>query len=280
MRTDGLPYLNGKAMVFPSLASLSDEFAQFYELFSLHGVSVRLYNLLISRAEGTAFASREPLISVISDTDIRMLQKGDLARDIEHVFNEFFSVLSGANDPALLAHCFVETNESYAADRSLETITSALINTVSSLRSDTQGLQREIRSALIARRGQTVLIIGNKGAGKSTFIDRFFRNVLKRSLREKCLVARVDLGTSTGDRARLGEWLNRKLIDAVEKALYVDGIPNYDELRGLFSETINAGPRAPISIFTAGIQTKSVLRLANTWTMSVDGSRSSTYAGY
>jgi len=51
-----------------------------------------------------------------------------------------------------------------------------------------------------------VLLIGNKGAGKSTFIDRFFEQVLPRSTREKCVVARVDLQDYHGDPKGIVSW--------------------------------------------------------------------------
>ena len=59
-------------------------------------------------------------------------------------------------------------------------------------------LQEHVKAAVESQRGEFVLIIGNKGAGKSTFIDRFFRLVLEKELRERCLVVRVNLQDSDG----------------------------------------------------------------------------------
>ena len=66
-------------------------------------------------------------------------------------------------------------------------------------------LLQHLRSAIETQRGEFVLIIGNKGAGKTTFIDRFFRLVLSAQLRQRCLLARIDvaelLGRSCDDNA-------------------------------------------------------------------------------
>jgi ABC-type lipoprotein export system ATPase subunit len=70
-------------------------------------------------------------------------------------------------------------------------------------------LEDQIRSAIELKKGEFVLIIGNKGAGKSTFINRFFRLVLDKQLRNNCLVLRVDLANSDGNQATISRLANR-----------------------------------------------------------------------
>ena len=84
-------------------------------------------------------------------------------------------------------------------------------------------------------RGEKVLIIGNKGSGKSTFIERFFEVSLNRELRAKCLFVRIDLAMFAGDREdSLGDWLDRRLQGEIDRALYGSDSPEYDELQGVF----------------------------------------------
>lgn len=235
VRVDGVEYLDGSAAVFPDFEAIERRFAEFYDLFSQEGVRSRLYSVYLDREEGSALSSIDPLVSVVPAVDIYLMRKSDLARDMELLFNEFFKTLTGETDQELLAHCFVESSESREADRSLEKITRELVNHVQTIRGEAgYELRREIEVSFETKRGQVVLIVGNKGAGKTTFVDRFFKFKLDRTLRERCLVLKVDLAESPGSIDGLPEWLTDRLIDAAENALYDGRNPSYDELQGIF----------------------------------------------
>ncbi|MDF5712273.1 MAG: hypothetical protein PUP90_32525, partial [Nostoc sp. S4] len=207
VRTDGLPPKEGKAVVFPSFEAIQQNFAVFYDLFSSEGMLANLYQVHVHEAEGLQVRQNEILEAVTALSERRLLQKAPLLRDLEGVYRNFFSTISG-DDPDMLAKCFVESKESRAADESLEKITSNLLNRIDIVNSEKGAeLEDEIRSAIELKKGEFVLIIGNKGAGKSTFINRFFRLNLNRKLREHCLVLRVDVANSDGNEATISDWL-------------------------------------------------------------------------
>jgi hypothetical protein len=87
---------------------------------------------------------------------------------------------------------------------------------------------------MASKRSETVLLIGNKGAGKSTFIDRFFHQILPLRLREKCVSVRVDLGNYHGDPKGIIGWAILQLREALEKGVCASHPPSYDELQGIF----------------------------------------------
>lgn len=234
VRTDGLPPKDGKAVVFPSFEAIQQNFALFYDLFSQQGMLGNLYQVHVHEAEGLQVSQNEVLEPVTSLHERHLLQKSQLLRDLENIYRNFFSTISG-EDPDMLAQCFVESKESRAADESLEKITSHLLNRIDVVNSERGAeLEDQIRSAIEIKKGEFVLIIGNKGAGKSTFIDRFFRLVLDKQLRGDCLVLRVDLASSDGNEATISNWLIDKLKIELEKNLFEDGYPTYDELQGIF----------------------------------------------
>jgi len=234
VRTDGLPPKEGKAVVFPDFKAIQQNFAIFYDLFSPEGMLANLYQVHVHEAEGLQVSQNEILEAVTDLSERRLLQKAPLLRDLEGIYRNFFSTISG-EDPDMLAKCFVESKESRAADESLEKITNNLLNRIDVVNSQEGGeLQDEIRSAIELKKGEFVLIIGNKGAGKSTFIDRFFRLVLDKQLRDNCLVLRVDLANSDGNQATISDWLIDKLKTELELNLFKDGYPDYDDLQGVF----------------------------------------------
>lgn len=235
VRTDGIPADNGKAIVFPSLDAISNNFAQFYDLFSKEGVTKGLYTLCIREAEGFRLQEAEKLYSIFEPSNIRLLSKSALAVDMERIFKEFFSTMSGDTDSEMLARCFVESRESREADASLEKITRDLINKITVMSSGKGGeLERHIRYAVEAQRGEFVLIIGNKGAGKSTFIDRFFRLILDKALRKKCVLARIDMRDSTGDVDTVSGWIFEQLRRELEENLFHDESPTFKQLQDVF----------------------------------------------
>lgn len=183
VRIDGKSPGEGKAIVFPNFDSIIESFAIFYELFSKEGILNQLNRVHMHEAEGLNVSTMVKLYQVVDKSNICMLRKSKLATDMDRIFAEFFGAMSGENDPEMLAKCFVESKESKQADANLDKIARNLINQINIV-SPSQGeeLQEQIRSAVESRRGEFVLIIGNKGAGKSTFIDRFFRLVLDRAL--------------------------------------------------------------------------------------------------
>jgi energy-coupling factor transporter ATP-binding protein EcfA2 len=234
VRTDGIPPKEGKAIVFPSLEAIEQKFATFYDLFSRQGILDNLYQVHIHEAEGLQVSQGEILEPVIEFSERRLLNKTSLLRDLESVYRSFFSTISG-EDPDMLAQCFVESKESRAADESLEKISRNLLNKVDIVNSE-QGteLANQMRESIDLQKGEFVLIIGNKGAGKSTFIDRFFRLVLDSKLREGCLVLRLDLADSDGNQSTISDWLVSKLKIELETNLFKDNYPTYEDLQGIF----------------------------------------------
>ncbi len=235
VRTDGVPPKEGKAIVFPNLESIQQNFAVFYDLFSREGMLANLYQVHIHEAEGLKVHHSELLNSVLEISQRRLLQKSALVADIENVYRSFFSMMSGEDDPDMLAKCFVESKESRSADENLEKITRNLLNRIDIVNSE-KGieLEKQIRESVELKRGEFVLIIGNKGAGKSTFIDRFFRLVLEKSLRENCLVIRIDIADSNGNQSTIVSWLIDKLKSELENSLFKGEYPSYEELQGVF----------------------------------------------
>jgi energy-coupling factor transporter ATP-binding protein EcfA2 len=235
LRTDGKPPTDGKALVFPTLETIRDNFAAFYDLFSRDGVLSNRYQVYVHEAEGLHVAHSEVLYHVLEPNEVRLLSKSKLSADLENVFRSFFGTMSGDNDPEMLARCFVESKESREADISLQKITRNLINRIDVVEpGEGSELRDHVKFAVESQRGEFVLIIGNKGAGKSTFIDRFFRMMLGKELRERCLVVRVNLQDSDGRLDTVADWLRSRMIEEVERAFFGEKSPTYDELQGIF----------------------------------------------
>ena len=135
----------------------------------------------------------------------------------------------------MLINCFVETRESRIADFSLEKITANVLGNISPNNKDVdKELANLIEMAVEVESGQTIFIVGPTGAGKSTFLDRFFRKTLSNKLRQQCLVVRVNCLDASGREETVLRWLTEQLIACLEELLYAGGAPSWDELQGLY----------------------------------------------
>lgn len=235
IRTDGKKPSDGKAAIFNSLDTIEQNFTQFFELLAKDHVVNRVYRAILNEAEGFSLSPREDLHFAFEDASIRVDQKTEHARDLEEIFDTFFSTISGDSDQNLLINCFVESKESQLADKVLARITSEILDQLKPVDSSTGGqLARELERAAYSRRGEKILLIGNKGSGKSTFVDRFFNITLSPEIRNQCLFLKIDLARFSGNEIELSNWLDKTLQEEIDKALYSGSPPTYDELQGVF----------------------------------------------
>lgn len=233
--TSGSPFKSNDAFVFPSLHALSNDFATFYELLSKECVAKKLYNRRFDELHNRRSFLTQALIAPIPDAEVRIKRKSDLAFDLDQVFESFFSRLAGQHDTDMLVECFVETRESRVADLALEKITANVLGNISSTNKDVDAeLSALIESAVSAESGQTVFIVGPTGAGKTTFLERFFQKTLSSTLRRQCVVVRVNCLDSTGNEEHVLNWLTEVLIKNFENQLYTSGSPSWDDLQGLY----------------------------------------------
>ncbi|MFZ1296666.1 MAG: hypothetical protein WAT16_01380, partial [Saprospiraceae bacterium] len=231
---DGKQVLDGKGFVFSTLESVQHEFKLFYELLSPEGISDLRFRALFQEVEGAEIRKKDFAKSIKDEYSLKVIPKKQHALDFDRVMNEFFSKLTGDSDPDLLKECFVETKESKVADKELLRISEDLIRRVHSLETEQAELLTEIiEKVRTTNRHEFVILIGSKGAGKSTFIQRFFENVIQQDLREQCIVIRIDLGLSDGNLSTIVDWLNTTLLEECERVLY-NGKPSFEEIQGMF----------------------------------------------
>jgi hypothetical protein len=207
---------------------------------SKEGVTEKRYLVIFSRVEGTLITPTIDWHIVVEDRRNQLIPRDRLAQDLDRVFDRFFKSLLDETDMQMLIECFVDTKESRLADSTMQKLAEEVLADISSLSSGAgEELQEEIAGAIDSKLGEIVLIVGNKGAGKSTFIDRFFKLVLARNLRERCAVLRADLAAATQDEALVEPWLTERLIDQLENRLFDAGLPDYDDLQGMYYAEYN-----------------------------------------
>lgn len=242
---DGRDTMDGMGFVFPSLDSVHSHFRLFWDLLSFEASSEFRYRAHFQEAEGRPIRMHAFHAPLRGPDTRRFLPRNKLSGDLDRVMTSFFRRLSGDADPEVLAKCFVVTRESQNADERLARISEDLVDRIRSLNTESgEQLTELIERVKGTQRNEFVIIVGTKGSGKTTFIDRFFRHVLPSPLLSECVTARVNLADSEGDEASIATWLDRQLLETLEGAVF-GGAPSFEELQGMFFDEYKRRSEGP-----------------------------------
>ena len=232
---DGMDSRAGCGFVFSSLEEVYAHFKLFYDLLSYPKVTQYAFRAHFQEAEGNRIRKSDFRKSLRNSSAPSLIPADPLSADLDKVLKSFFRRLTGDDDPDLLEKCFVITKESQRAEARLARIAEELAGRIKTLDTDKgTGLTQVIDRVSTTQKNEFVVLVGTKGAGKTTFIDRFFRTVLPRQLANVCVVVKVNVADSDGDSATLTTWLNTTLLAKVEDALFHEAPPTFEEIRGMF----------------------------------------------
>jgi predicted type IV restriction endonuclease len=229
---DGVDTLEGKAFVFPSLQCVHDQFALFFDLLARQRVKNLVFRGLLQEAEGRIIRHPEFERRLRHQESSRFLTQPDIASALDRIMTSFFQRLSNDHDKEMLEECFVETKESKAAEQRLLRLAEDLVGHIQALDTGSgKQLSTLLDRAQMSQLNQFILIVGTKGAGKSTFIQRFFDLKLPSRFQGVCVPIFINLADSEGDEAHIVDWLRRTLLEKSENALG-GSTPSWDEIVG------------------------------------------------
>jgi AAA domain len=232
---DGKDTLDGMAYLFTSLSEVRKNFPLFYNLLSYEEAMRFTYRAYFQEVEGRIIRTHNIRKALRTQNSRKLLNPGPLSSDLDRIMTSFFRRLTGDSDPDLLSKCFVVTRESHQAEERIARISEDLVNKIKDLDTDSgEQLTDLIDRVKSTQRNEFVIIVGTKGAGKTTFIDRFFKFILPKKLLDECIIARVNVADSDGSEKNVVDWLDNNLLQVLETSLFNDQSPTYDEVQGMF----------------------------------------------
>ena len=231
----GMNYRDAQAFVFPSLKAVEAHFAEFFDLLSRIQVAKRIYTQSFDEIHNNRVLLDQKLYAAFPEEQIRINKKPQMSFDLDRVFDNYFGRMRGDDDPELLIQCFVETRESRIADFSLEKVTANVLGNIDPESRDIdERLSAVVANTMDVDEGETIFIVGPTGSGKTTFVDRFFRKTLDATLRNQCVDVRVNCLDSSGAEEAIVPWMIDQIIELIEKRLFPDGYPSFEDLRGMY----------------------------------------------
>jgi hypothetical protein len=242
-REDSVPPDRGFAFVFRSLEHLKeiDTFKQFYELLSKRAVSGQSYKVAFYKVEGRLKSSVQlktsRLVNLEKGADLRC-KISDLGKALDPVIQQLFITMSPEREREIIRECFVITRDSQNNDTRLERLLDEVAENIEPIDSrDGQGqrLHREIEQGVEIPDSRTVVLIGQIGSGKSTYLDRFFAEIVADSLKKKIMVVKLNLERSRPDQETFISFLRRETIRQLEVAIFGTEHPTFEQLKGAFN---------------------------------------------
>ena len=173
----GAAWGNLKSLVFHSLEDVFQRFGDFYGLVSREAVK---NNSLEERLGETTIIT--PPIAILPRESINyfpVVEQPPLNQIIGAFFNHFMTDITDSSQERMLQQCYVENNEINEFSRDLQQILQydASLEDTEILQEDADQSNLEeaiqIQSTLV--NPKTILLVGNVGVGKSTFLYRFMK---------------------------------------------------------------------------------------------------------
>ncbi|MGA3115597.1 MAG: hypothetical protein ABSF90_14335 [Syntrophobacteraceae bacterium] len=247
-RSDGLPPLDGKALVFPSLDFALSHFQELWNALSKPGIEKKyLYFTLIGDVRRelpqklSSTISRYPGTKSrnIFQTNLQILSElviEDIARssDLETLFLKECYCLSGAlSQHSLISKYILQTRYAALFDSSAPgPLTIPL--------TDKKGISPELIAESLSRR--PILLIGDRGVGKTTFVNHLIR-IDAPEVFQDAVTLYIDFGSQAALALNLREFVPQEIIRQLRDSYQVD-VEERNFVRGVYNleiERFNKG---------------------------------------
>lgn len=241
-RSDGLPPLEGRALVFPSLQFMLDNFLEFWQAVSKPGIQEkRLQHRLLG--EGLPELPPKPSATITSypgvkgrnnlQTDLQIVSElviEDLprSRDVEDRFLEECYSQSGAlSQYALTSRAILQAR--YAA---LFDTDNPGPNTSPAV--GKEGVSAEVFAQSLSRR--PVILIGDVGVGKTTFVRHLIK-IDAAAVFEHAITLYIDLGSQATLSADLRSFLLEEFVRQLREEYEID-VDERNFVRGVYNQEL------------------------------------------
>ncbi|GAA5481578.1 hypothetical protein [Haloferula sargassicola] len=251
--TKGRQFLDGRAIVIPSLDCLVDSYVDvekvlsYAALFKDRSLATELAEQ--SDKERDLFYPKNAIPHYDSP-----LAKNELARYLEPLARRYFQDIS-PNDVRLMKNCYVYSSGSPIVE---EEIRNEIRDHITPFFEQDGGKEVErtrsggfltarIAESIAQKQSDVVILYGGKGAGKSTFLKRIFYFEQPPEFRMYAFPILVDYLRAPQDKQGLKDFAWETLVKALDQDQILEG--SLEGLEKLFGDRITIAERQQLSVF-------------------------------
>ena len=235
---------DSRALVFRSLDDiLKDKFELFYRCFAASEVRRRVLESELRATRG-AVTCTAPSRGVALDQDrpLSYQQDEEFYRELKRAMTVAFTNV--ANDPAALEACFVQSRQSRDADTRLQQIENELSETLADAAKYPPFAEQQIKdhpgaaghavepAEMLHGKGCLARILGERSAGKSWFLRRFYETQLPAERRKQAAVVWIDAEEFEPFDARR---VSLSALNRLRDHLF-GGAPDWDQLVNVYAK--------------------------------------------
>lgn len=185
----------------------------------------------------------------LGENKVRLAKAGynSLFEEIDPILRRYFDARNEEAEAEIIERGYVSTEETtkyektfevFLRDRSVIDANPNILDVNTSRRSE-RGFGSMIERRIGGRQPYMQLLIGNVGAGKTTFIKRFFGHLLDVKLREKLVVCRFDFNKAPDDGSAFETWVAEEFIEIIRTDFsHIVPLHSSEGLKNIFSKEI------------------------------------------
>lgn len=220
VRTDGVPWLDGKIIIIPDIFDESFNYSDIYNLLSKH---IMLSGNLLSQLLVDEIPIKAKNVLNCYNNPNATIPRNPFGLALEPLLQQVFSDVTKEDSSEVLEHCYVLPGETTLYKAEFEALLidrppkySEAILSVSN-KNQYEKFQEHIKEYLARKNwAQTLFVIGGLGVGKTMFLRRFFNPIInKEPLSEKTQSFYVDFRKPGLDPRKVPELIYEKLYEEV-----------------------------------------------------------------
>mgnify|MGYP001244159996 CR=1 FL=1 len=216
--TDGSDWQDNDVLIFQNLNTIDSNFIKFYETISKEYVSYYGRFKLFTETNNGKTIVRSNNLRRKDDELVRNKNSHELIPIITQVFEEIYNI-EDLKDEKILEECYVKNEDIKKYNSELGFIFSdqpptfdTRINPVQNTAQTYDQLTNEI-TEINNRLPDPIIIIGGKGAGKTTFIKYFIEVILDKGIKKNRPILYLDFRNETESTIKDTKLIYHKLIN-------------------------------------------------------------------
>lgn len=237
--TDGSDWQDNEVLIYQNIESVDSNFIQFYETISKEYVSHYGRFKLFSETNTGNTIVRSNNYRKKDDELVRNKISHELIPIITEVFEEIYN-LENLKDEKILEQCYVKNDDIKKYNSELGFIFSdqpptfdSRINPVQNTEKTHEQLTKEILSTS-NKLPDPIILIGGKGAGKTTFIKYFVEVILDKGIKKNRPILYLDFRDETESTIKDTKLIYQKLINQLYDTYSVLNLNSISVLKTIY----------------------------------------------